>query len=119
MIRGMRQLRLACLCLVGAVTLAIGCSSDSGSSSSSDSLGDASTPPPGCGNGTVESTEECDGQNLNGSSCAAATMYAHPNGILMCSSTCKFDTTNCSGTGPGPGPGAGGSTGGPTGTGGA
>jgi hypothetical protein len=73
-----------------------------------------------CGNGTIDMGESCDGANLNGETCASATMNAMPLGTLQCSSTCAtFDISDCSA---GQSPGAGGTgtagTGGTTGEGG-
>jgi hypothetical protein len=47
---------------------------------------------PGCGNGFIESTEECDGVNLGGSSCAA---LGFDSGTVTCSSVCTLVTTSC------------------------
>src|SRR5262249_48773949 len=51
-----------------------------------------------CGNGTIDTGEECDGANLNGSSCTALRFQA---GTLACSSTCSFATSGCSTCGDG------------------
>lgn len=53
------------------------------------SIGAASIPV--CGNGIVESSEQCDGQNLNGASC---TTQGFSSGTLSCAS-CQFVTTQC------------------------
>ena len=46
-----------------------------------------------CGNGIVESGEQCDGSNLNGASC---TSQGYSGGALSCSSSsCQFVTTSC------------------------
>jgi hypothetical protein len=50
---------------------------------------------PACGNGTIEPPEMCDGSNLNGETCASATMNSRPNGVLTCSSSCTLDTSGC------------------------
>ncbi len=78
--------------------------------------GGGNAPPTTCGNGVVDVGELCDGANLNGESCASATMNAAPMGNLACGPTCNFDTAGCTGGGTG---GTGGGTGGMTGTGGA
>ncbi|MBM4361780.1 MAG: hypothetical protein FJ104_03790 [Deltaproteobacteria bacterium] len=75
--------------------------------------GGATVGAPGCGNGVIEPGEECDGAQLNGATCASATMGALPNGSVTCVG-CLLDTAGCSGAGTG---GAG--TGGTLGTGGA
>lgn len=64
-----------------------------------------------CGNGIIEGTEMCDGTNLNGETCASATMGTMSTGTLRCSS-CMFDTTGCTGAGAGGAAGGGGTTGG-------
>lgn len=55
-------------------------------------------PPPGanlCGNGTIDSGEECDGTNLSGQTCKS---MGFSGGTLGCSSTlraCRFNTSGC------------------------
>lgn len=71
-----------------------------------------------CGNGIVESPEMCDGANLNGETCASATMNARPNGVLTCSPSCVLDTTACTAAADA-GAGGGGGVGGMVGSGGA
>jgi len=48
-----------------------------------------------CGDGIVQSglSEECDGSNLNGSTCAT---FGYSQGSLSCSDSCKFVKTGCS-----------------------
>ncbi len=65
-----------------------------------------------CGNGGVDPGELCDGADLNGETCASATMNAAPTGTLSCTSTCNFDVGGCVGAGTGGGSGAGGAGGG-------
>ncbi len=48
-----------------------------------------------CGNGIREGTEECDGDDLNGVSCAA---LGFAGGNLVCSTTCIRDTSGCTET---------------------
>ncbi len=50
-----------------------------------------------CGNGVVEGTEQCDTANLNGETCASATMNAKPMGTLSCTTTCSLNVGNCLG----------------------
>lgn len=50
-----------------------------------------------CGNGTVEGMEQCDGANLNGETCASATMNTRPQGTLSCTATCTLNVGNCLG----------------------
>jgi hypothetical protein len=63
-----------------------------------------------CGNGAIDAPEQCDGSNLNGETCATATMNALPSGTLACSPACTFDTSGCSGADAGAG-GSGGTMG--------
>ncbi len=49
-----------------------------------------------CGNGKLDNGEVCDGNLLNGASCAARVGYGS-KGELKCNSTCSgYDTSNCS-----------------------
>ncbi|MEK9154726.1 MAG: cohesin domain-containing protein, partial [Patescibacteria group bacterium] len=50
-------------------------------------------PPPVCGNGIIETGEQCDSSNLGGASC---TSQGYSGGTLSCSSSCTFNTSNCS-----------------------
>lgn len=45
-----------------------------------------------CGNGIVESSEECDGADLAGRTCASE---GFSGGLLQCSEDCALDTTEC------------------------
>ena len=51
-------------------------------------------PPVGCGDGTKSSTEECDGSDLGGATCADAVAPGWI-GTLACSATCTFDIAAC------------------------
>jgi hypothetical protein len=51
--------------------------------------------PPRCGNDLVEGTEECDGPDLAGETCAGLGLEG---GTLACSATCTFDVQACTGT---------------------
>jgi hypothetical protein len=51
-----------------------------------------------CGNGVIDSGEECDGANLNGATC---TSLGFQTGTLACSGTCSFNTSGCSTCGDG------------------
>jgi hypothetical protein len=53
----------------------------------------APTPPATCGNGTIDSGENCDGTNLGGATCAS--LVHGYTGNLSCDSTCQFDTSAC------------------------
>jgi len=47
----------------------------------------------GCGNGSIEGNEQCDGANLNGFTCEA---LGNAGGTLQCDPvTCTFDTQMC------------------------
>ena len=70
---------------------------------------DAST---SCGNGVLESPEECDAPDFGGQTCASATMDNTPKGRLRCSDKCKLIVTGCTGSSQGPGTGGTGGTGG-------
>ena len=45
-----------------------------------------------CGNGAIDSGEQCDGGNLNGKSCSTQGYSA---GTLACNSNCTFNTSSC------------------------
>jgi len=77
--------------------------------------GSGVVPPPGCGNGTIGAGEQCDGAQLNGATCATATMGALPVGNVSCSADCRIVATGCSSLGGGGTGGIG--TGGGSGTG--
>lgn len=67
-----------------------------------------------CGDGIVSNSEQCDGSNLNGQSCAS---LGYTSGTLSCTNNCTFDKSGCSSGGGGGGGGGGnffggGSTGG-------
>jgi len=49
-------------------------------------------PLPNCGNQIIESGEECDSVNLNGKTCYS---LGYGQGVLGCTSQCKFNTINC------------------------
>ncbi len=54
---------------------------------------DAPSPQPNlCGNGTIDAGEECDGSNLNNTSCTTLGFSA---GIVSCSASCAFVTAQC------------------------
>jgi cysteine-rich repeat protein len=48
-----------------------------------------------CGNGEIDAFEDCDGNNLNGATCATATAGRFPAGQLRCDGSCTFDTSRC------------------------
>lgn len=45
-----------------------------------------------CGNGTIETPEECDGDALDGEDCVS---LGYASGVLACGSDCVFDKTMC------------------------
>ena len=47
---------------------------------------------PVCGDGVVQSPEECDGQDLNGTTCVD---FGFAGGVLTCDPTCRLDTSGC------------------------
>ena len=74
--------------------------------------GAGAVPTRSCGNGLVDPPEQCDGSNFNGESCATVSMYAAPNGVLRCTSSCTFDVSGCARLGTGGTTGGGGFYGG-------
>jgi hypothetical protein len=59
---------------------------------------------PVCGNGVIESGEQCDGSNLGGASCVS---LGFSGGTLSCNSNCAFNTSQCTSGGGGGGGGGG------------
>jgi cysteine-rich repeat protein len=45
-----------------------------------------------CGNGTIDTSEECDGTNLHSETCIT---QGHAGGTLSCSALCQFNETAC------------------------
>ena len=45
-----------------------------------------------CGNGIIESDEQCDGTNLGSDSCVT---LGYAGGTLVCNGSCRFDTGGC------------------------
>jgi hypothetical protein len=54
-----------------------------------------------CGNGRVETPEQCDTFNVGNETCATATSHSMPSGTLLCSTNCTFDISMCSASGGG------------------
>lgn len=52
---------------------------------------------PGCGNGVVDSGEQCDGADLAGADCST---LGFAGGTLACLAACAFDQTGCTLAGP-------------------
>lgn len=53
------------------------------------------TRPPNCGNGRIDSGEDCDGTMLGSATCSSATSGALTEGTLGCAPGCAFDTRGC------------------------
>jgi len=49
-----------------------------------------------CGNGVLDSGEECDFGTVGGATCQSATGGTRPNGTLICGPGCVLDTRECS-----------------------
>jgi hypothetical protein len=49
---------------------------------------------PVCGNGVIETGEQCDGANLGGNSCTTLGL-GFTGGTLACGGSCQFDTSGC------------------------
>jgi hypothetical protein len=58
-----------------------------------------------CGNGSIDSGEQCDGSNLGGQTCVSR---GYAGGTLTCNSNCAFNTSACASGGGGGGGGGGG-----------
>ncbi|HWB76489.1 MAG TPA: hypothetical protein VG755_16090 [Nannocystaceae bacterium] len=67
-------------------------SSSSESSSSGSSEESSTTEVDLCGNGSIDGSEQCDGEDLNGSDCTDVGFDA---GTLACNAGCVYDTFNC------------------------
>ena len=48
-----------------------------------------------CGDGRVEGSEECEGADLNGKTCATYLPFSFSGGALSCKDDCLFDTSAC------------------------
>jgi hypothetical protein len=48
-----------------------------------------------CGNAALEGAEECDGTNINGETCAGATMGGMTEGTPTCNDGCHLDLSGC------------------------
>lgn len=66
------------------------------------SVQSARTASPVCGNGVIESGEQCDGADLGGQSCMTRGFFG---GSLSCNSNCTFNTSSCTSGGGGGGGG--------------
>ncbi len=52
------------------------------------------TPPPDCGNMTIDASEDCDGADLGGETCESLGQ-GFVGGTLACGAGCAFDTSGC------------------------
>ena len=75
----MRNWLIPLIAVAGAL-LILGCGDDGD--------GDSAT----CGNGTVETGEDCEGTSLGGATCESLNFTG---GTLACGDDCKFNTTSC------------------------
>lgn len=69
--------------------------SGTGSDRSGPPVGTARPPKTACGNGQIDKGEVCDGNQLNGATCAAVTMGTRPVGTIRCTSGCVLDVSGC------------------------
>lgn len=70
-----------------------GSTSGSSTGSGPDDTGGTGPVIGGCGNGSIDMNEQCDGQNLNGFTCES---LGNTGGTLLCDAvTCTFDTSLC------------------------
>ena len=72
-----------------------------------DTSGCEYNPPSLCGNGILETGEECDGSDFAGASCGS---YGYNRGSLACTASCTVDKSGCYNGGGGGGGGGGGTT---------
>jgi hypothetical protein len=79
----------------GCTAVCCGDGQCNGNEACSSCASDCGVCPPTCGNGTIDSEEQCDGSKLNGQTCASLGYSC--GGSLSCSS-CEFNTSNCSDT---------------------
>jgi len=69
----------------GTLACAVGCTLDTSG------CAPFPAPPPTCGNGARDGSEQCDGTDLGGATCASLGFT--PDGTLACTSGCSFDTS--------------------------
>ncbi len=60
-----------------------------------DTRGCSWIPPDNCGNGLIDTHEDCDGVNLDGFTCAELYPGFPVSGTLRCKADCTFDTSGC------------------------
>jgi hypothetical protein len=71
----------------GTLACAVGCTLDTSG------CNPFPAPPPTCGNGARDGSEQCDGTDLGGATCASLGFT--PDGTLACTAGCGFDTSGC------------------------
>ena len=71
----------------GTLACAVGCTLDTSGCTP------FPAPPATCGNGTRDGSEQCDGPDLGGATCASLGFT--PDGTLACTAGCGFDTSGC------------------------
>jgi len=69
-------------------------SSSGGSSSDGSSSSGSSSGGPGCGDGLLDASEQCDGADLAGYDCVTLDP-GFTGGTLACANDCSFDTSGC------------------------
>lgn len=74
------SLLLSLMLALGGVGLFFGCGDDDGGSGGE------------CGNGIIEEGEECDGDNLDATTCED---FGYTGGELACGDDCQFDVSGC------------------------
>jgi len=52
-----------------------------------------------CGNGIIDSGEQCDGVNLSTTQCSVYDPATYSSGILTCRQDCQYDVSSCAGYG--------------------
>jgi len=77
----------------GITTIALGMALVAGSGCVFDAAGIATEPNPNlCGNGQLDTAEQCDGSDLGGTTCES---LGFSGGSLGCSTGCEHDTSSC------------------------
>ena len=59
------------------------------------------SPPTSCGDGTRDGSDQCDGADLGGATCATVLQRSGATGTLACAKNCTFDTSACRSCGDG------------------
>lgn len=85
---------------VGVCYFAAGCAVQFGASTIADGGSVEGGGPVTCGNGQLDTGEECEGSDLGGASCLTLGYF---QGTLSCGQSCYFDVSSCRSTGCGDG----------------